>query len=251
MNCLHQQKPARPVFSGLLYTVAVTVALTELSKPAEAVTAIEYATAASAAPWQATLIPSSAVACYFVGRGYLNPVNGQGEVVGYFTDINGVGASDALFNGPPSENTAFFTFRTDVFSLAPLPSNGAFTLDLVSAGEFNIYFNSTPIGDWSNPDTFSGGKPFPGQAIAKFQRPESLFLGTASIAKHILTETLVSGGAFTFNGHRYDFSAIAPGGLTINETISSTPDVPGVKDFPVGMAFAGNCVAVASASQDE
>ena len=200
---------------------------------------------------QAQPTPSSAVACYFVGRGYLNPVNGQGEVIGYFTEINGIGASDVLFNGSPSENTAFFTFRSDVFSQAPLPSNGGFTLGLLSAGDFNFYFNSTPIGDWSNPDTFSGGKPFPWQPIAKFHRPEGLFLAAASIAKGILTGTLESSRAFTFNRHRYDFNAIAPGGLTFNETISSTPDVPGVKDFPVGLAFAGNCVAVANAGQDE
>src|ERR1700730_2463982 len=97
---------------------------------------------------EAQQIPSSAVACYFVGRGYLNPSNGQGEVVGYFTNITGI--SGLLFNGSPSEQTAFFTFRSNVFSLTPLPANGGFGLDLVSAGTFNIYFNQKPNGDWSN-----------------------------------------------------------------------------------------------------
>jgi hypothetical protein len=46
---------------------------------------------------EAQQIPSSAVACYFVGRAYLNS-SGQGEVVGYFTDITGIGASDTLFS---------------------------------------------------------------------------------------------------------------------------------------------------------
>jgi hypothetical protein len=51
---------------------------------------------------EAQQVPSSAVACYFVGRGFLN-TSGQGEVVGYFTDINGIGASDTLFSAshPP------------------------------------------------------------------------------------------------------------------------------------------------------
>jgi len=155
-------------------------------------------------------IPAAAVACYFVGEAFLN-ASGQGEVVGYFTDINGIGASDTLFNGTPSEQTAFFTFRSNVFSLTPLPLNGDIALDLTSAGTFNIYYNPTPNGDWSNPDTFSGRQKFPGQPIAQFTRPESLFVQILqsdvanpppyeSIAQHVLTETLVSSQSFTFNG---------------------------------------------------
>src|ERR1700680_4931169 len=63
---------------------------------------------------KAQQIPAAAIACYFVGRGFLNAI-GQGEVVGYFTNINGIPAP--LFSGDPSEKTAFFTFRSDVFSL--------------------------------------------------------------------------------------------------------------------------------------
>jgi hypothetical protein len=102
---------------------------------------------------EAQQIPAAAVACYFVGRAFLN-ASGQGQVVGYFTDINGIGASDSLFNGTPSEQTAFFTFRSNVFSLTPL-LNGDIGLDLTSAGTFNIYHNPNPNGDWSKPDTFS------------------------------------------------------------------------------------------------
>jgi hypothetical protein len=199
---------------------------------------------------EAQPVPSSAVACYFVARVYLNPVNGQGQAVGYFTDITGIGASDTLFHGPPGESTAFFTLRSNVFSAEALPSNGAFTLDLVNAGEFNIYYNPSPNGDWSKPDTFSGGNPFPGQPVATFARPESLLLNGV-IGKHVVTGYLVASRAFTFNGHRYDFNAIVPAGLTLNETASSTPDVPGVQDFPVGLAFAGNCLSVGSDEQNE
>jgi len=206
-------------------------------------------------------IPAAAVACYFVGEAFLN-ASGQGEVVGYFTDINGIGASDTLFNGTPSEQTAFFTFRSNVFSLTPLPLNGDIALDLTSAGTFNIYYNPTPNGDWSNPDTFSGRQKFPGQPIAQFTRPESLFVQILqsdvanpppyeSIAQHVLTETLVSSQSFTFNGHRYDFNTLVPAGVTLNELFSNT-GVPGVTNpnFPVGFAFAGNCLAVPSTDQD-
>jgi hypothetical protein len=162
-----------------------------------------------------------------VGRAYLNS-SGQGEVVGYFTDITGIGASDTLFSkkGPPSEVTAFFTFRSDVFSLKPLPTNGDIGLDLVSAGTFDIYHNSNPQGDWSNPDTYSSG-----QLVAHFMRPESLFLQILqtdspnpppfeSISQHALTETPVSSQSFTFNGHH-----LAPLDLTSRD-LRLFPGVP-------------------------
>ena len=110
-------------------------------------------------PWvEAQKISSAAVACYFVGRAFLNsPVNGQGEVVAYFTNINGI--PGPLFKGglgAASEKTAFFTLRSDVFSTTSLPLNGDVAPAVVSAGKFNIYYNLNPNGDWSNPDTFSG-----------------------------------------------------------------------------------------------
>jgi hypothetical protein len=68
-----------------------------------------------------------------------------------------------------------------------------------------------------------------------------------SIAEHVLTETLVSSQSFTFKGHQYDFRTLVPGGVTLHELFSNT-GVPGVTNpnFPVGFAFAGNCLAVAT-----
>jgi hypothetical protein len=237
---------------------ALTALLSGVCFPAEA----------GQGPWVAAQqTPAAAVACYFVGRAFLQ-VNSQGEfvagqVVGYFTDINGIGASDSLFkpsSSGPSEQTAFFTFRSDVFSLTPLPSNGDIGLYLASAGTFDIFYNyPTPSGNWSNPDTFSSG-----QLIAHFTRPESLSVlilqsdvanppPYESVSTHILTEILVSSQSFTFNGQRYDLSTLVPGGATLNELFSNT-GVPGVTtssgNFPVGLAFAGNCLAVAGGDQD-
>ena len=197
--------------------------------------------------------PSSGVACYFVGRALLNS-NGQGQAVGYFTDITGVGASDSLFNGSPSEKTAFFTFRSDVFSGTPLPPNGDIALLLVSSGTFNIYFNPKPDGDWSNPDSFSGDQRTTSQPIAQFRRPETLVLqilqsdSTApppfeSVTLHALTGKLASSQSFTFKGHKYDFGDLAPAGLTLYESASNT-GVPGVAGFPIGQAYAGHCLGV-------
>jgi hypothetical protein len=236
---------------------ALTPFLSGVCSPAEA----------AQRPWtEVQQIPAAAVACYVVGRAFLQvDTQGQfvaGQVVGYFTDINGIGASDSLFKPSstgPSEQTAFFTFRSDVFSVTPL-QNGDIGLDLTSTGTFNIYYNSKPDGDWCTPDTFSGDQPFPGQPIAGFTRPEYLALAILqsdvtnpppfeSISLHTLTETLVSSQSFTFNGHRYDFSTLVPGGVTLNELASNT-GVPGVTNFPVGFAYAGNCLAVEGGDRD-
>jgi hypothetical protein len=197
-------------------------------------------------------IPAAAVACYFVARAFLSADFRHGEVVGYFTDINGIGDSRSLFNGPPSEKTAYFTLRSDVLSVTPLPANGDVVPGLVSAGTFDVYYNPVPKGDWSNPDTFSSGR-----LVARFMRPETLVLqilqtDTAtpppfeSLTLHTLTETLLSSKSFTFKGHKYDLGALAPGGLTLGETASNT-GVRGVTGFPIGQAFGGHCLAVGGA----
>ena len=194
--------------------------------------------------------PASAVACHFVVRGYLNiGANGQGvaEVAGYITDIPRI--SDPLFNGSPSEKTAFLTFRSDLVTLTPLPPNGVVNLERACAGTFNIYFNPQPNGDWSNPDTFSGDSSFPGNPIAHFMRRESLLYQTDALTRHDVTETLVSSLPFVLNGHRYDLGDIVPGGFTLYETYSNTP-VSGITGFPVVLPGAGNCAAVAAEGED-
>jgi hypothetical protein len=195
-------------------------------------------------PAEAQKTPTSAVACNFVGRFYLNPISLQGEVAGYFTNIHGIfnGMSAPLFNGPPSERTAFFTFRSDVFTLNALPANGDLVLFLVSAGKFNIFFNPAPNCDWSNLDTFSNG-----QHIANFTRPEVLDLQFESTSQHMITETLISSQTFTFKGYNYNFSELVPGGITLFEAISNTPlpPLPAQTSFSIVLPFAGSGLAVA------
>jgi hypothetical protein len=192
---------------------------------------------------EAQQTPPSAVACYFVGRFYVNATTGKGEVAGYFSDINGIGESDSLFNGSPSERTAFFTFRSDTLSLTSLPSNGDISLFLGSAGRYNIYYNPSPKGDWSNPNSFSGGEPFPGHPIAHFMRPEFLNLqfDSFSLSLHAITESLVASEGFSFNGHEYNFSELTPGGVTLYNSVSNTP-LAGAAGFTFALPYAGHCV---------
>jgi hypothetical protein len=64
-----------------------------------------------------------------------------------------------------------------------------------------------------------------------------------------LQGTLVLSRGFSFNQHRYDINEIVPAGLALDETIGGTSDVPSVTDFPVGLAFAGSCLAVVAVGQ--
>jgi hypothetical protein len=202
-------------------------------------------------PAEAQPIPSSAVACHFVIRAYLNiGADGQGvaEVAGYIADIPGI--SDSLFNGSPSEKTAFLTFRSDLVTLTPLAPNGVVNLEGVSAGTFNIYFNPVPAGDWGDPNTFSDGQAFPGHPIAHFMRRQSLFYQTDTLSRHDVTETLESSHSFVLNAHKYNLKDIIPGGFTLYETYSNTP-VSGITGFPIVLPGAGNCAAVAGDGLDE
>jgi len=200
---------------------------------------------------EAQQIPSSAVACYLVGRVYFDSA-GNAQVAGYFSDINGIGASDTLFNGTPGESTAFFTFRSDPLTFKSL-SNGDITLFLGSAGRYNIYYNPNPKGDWSNPDSFSAGQKFPGHPIAQFMRPEFLDLQfeSFSFSQHAITETLVASQDFIFGGDKYNFNQLTPGGVTLYNYVSNTPIIPAVAGFPLVLPYAGNCVAVAAGDRNE
>jgi len=181
---------------------------------------------------------AGSLATNFVGRFYFNPTTLQGFVVGYLPDITGI--AGPLFNGPPGEGTAYFTFRSNVFQFTQLPTNGDLQLFLLSPGTYAIYFNHTPIGDWSKPDTFSSGQP-----IAQFKRPEGLVLEFTDIGTHVIGEDLVSTQPFIFHGNKYDFRSIAPGGLTLFNTLSATP-LPGdgISGFPLIFPYAGSGIAV-------
>jgi len=167
---------------------------------------------------------------------YLNPDTGQAIYAGYLVHINGI--STSLFNGAPGEGTAYFTFKTDVLQLTPLPNNGDVALSFVSAGTFSVYYNSSPDGDWGNPGTFSSG-----ELIATFARKQSLFPQIGPIGFHSLSETLLSSRDFTFNGQTLNFKRIAPDGITFAQFFSNTP-LAGITGYPVALAGAGSVMAV-------
>jgi hypothetical protein len=185
---------------------------------------------------------TSEVVWQHAGRVYLNPSTGKAVYVGYLVHINGF--SSSLFNGSPSVATAYFTFSTDILTLTPMPNDGDVVLNLVSAGTFNVYYNTTPNGDWSNPATFSNG-----QLIATFERKESLFPEIGPIAFHSLSESLLSSQGFTFDGQTFNFDRIAPHGITFAQFFSTSP-LTGTADYPVAFSGAGTTLAVGESPSD-
>jgi hypothetical protein len=132
-------------------------------------------------------------------------------------------------------------------SISSLPRNGDITPLLGSAGLYDIYYNPTPKGDWSNPGSFASG-----QLIAHFSRPELLLIqfNSFSFTQHTATETLLSSREFVFKGHRYNFKELTPGGITLTNFISNTPVSPAA-GFAFVVPYAGNGVAVASDDQED
>ncbi|HVP55919.1 MAG TPA: hypothetical protein VMU45_13085 [Candidatus Eisenbacteria bacterium] len=180
--------------------------------------------------------PTNATVWQHVGRLYLDPNTGKALYVGYLVHMYGV--TNSLFDGSPSESTAYFTFSTDVLSLTPMPNNGNVALSLVSAGTFKVYYNSNPGGDWSNPATFASGR-----LVATFTRTESLFPVIGSLGVHNLSEGLLSSQNFIFAGRLLNFNRVAPHGITFAQFADMTP-LPGVAGYPVAFAAVGTTTAI-------
>jgi hypothetical protein len=184
--------------------------------------------------------PASRVVWHHVARALLNPSTGTGLVIGYLSQIDGVTAS--VFSGTPSEATAFFTFRTDSFSLTPIANNGDIQLTLLSRGTLNVYFNPSPANDWSQPDSFSSG-----QLIATFSRAESMLIAFGPLQTDTASFELESSQDFTFSGQKRNFKALDCHGVTLTNTTSNTFFPSGIANLPVAFALAGHTVAIGSA----
>lgn len=184
-------------------------------------------------------ISASRVVWHIVARSLVNPSNGTSQVVGYLTDLDGVPGS--LFNGTPSESTAFLTLRTDVVVTSqPLPMNGNVTLSLPGPVTLHLYFNPNPSNNWTDPATFSSGK-----EIARFNRAANLFMSVGPVSYDTFSLDLVSSQNFTINGHEVNLGKLVPYGVT-NTNMGTTMSVAGSGNFTLAFPFAGTGLAIES-----
>jgi hypothetical protein len=174
------------------------------------------------------------VVWYVIGRVLISP-DGQGQETGFFVYLNGV--PDPLFSGPPSEQTAHFTVRSDPFKIQNF-INGDLQATLLSVGLFKLYYNEKPRGDFRKPDTFSSGK-----HIASFRRTHAMLVSVGPVTSDVFSAELVEAHDFTFKGVTYNLKQSAPHGITEVGTASTT-SLPGVEGFPVVLPFVGSSLVV-------
>lgn len=179
-------------------------------------------------------VPAGGIVWNYVARIYFNPSNGTGQVAGYFTYFPGV---DGLFVGTPSEATARFTFRSDTLQLQPVPAEGALSVILANAGEWRIYFNPTPAGNWSDLDSFSKG-----QVAAVLTHGPKELVSTGASGTSVFSGEVLASYDFVLNGQKLNLGKIFPDGITSFATVSNVP-VSGTSDFPVALPYAGSAIA--------
>ena len=182
------------------------------------------------------------LAWYVTGRFYVAKATQAIADYGYFLRLQGIDGS--LFDGPPGERTAHFTFAAEPFTATTI-INGDLKVSLDAVGDFGIYFNPEPgTATFANPGSFTSGV-----RIAQFQRV-GVVAGTtvettcgSPIASNVFTAKLVSSREFEFRGQRYDLARLFPFGVTQWCTASmQTTDAP--PEYEGAFPFVGSAIAV-------
>jgi hypothetical protein len=145
-------------------------------------------------------------------------------VIGYVNFLDGVSAP--LFDGASGENKALMTFRSDVFSAAPLFNGNVVVLNWppTPAPDVKFYLNNSPNGDWIQPDSFSSG-----QLIGSFSARvgQVVITGFSPTAPSGTTAVVtysfdwVSTRDFSLGGKMYNLGRLSPGGGTISNSLLS------------------------------
>ncbi len=179
--------------------------------------------------------PIAGVVWYAIGRFY-EALDGTVQDAGYFAYLGGV--EGPLFNGPPGEASAHFTFRAEPFTPQHL-SNGDLTVSLDPTGRFTLYFNPAPCGDFSAPESFSRGQP-----IATLQRLTTV-VGTAvgPLSSNLFSAVLRASEDFTFRGRTWNLARVLPQGITQLGTGSTAALQPPPAGYRSVTAFVGSAMA--------
>jgi hypothetical protein len=174
------------------------------------------------------------VAYNYVGRIYIDPVSGTGEVAGYFTSVAGI---QNAFQGTPSEATAYFTYRSDPLSFTALPADVDTAITLLNAGKWHIYYNPNPAGNWNNPSSFSQG-----QLVADLNHNALQIVSAGPAHSAVFSGELIGSYDFLFGGKVLNLANSFPNGIT-NFSFATNTVAPGPAAYPVTFADAGWGVA--------
>ncbi len=185
-----------------------------------------------------TRLAAGAVATHVIGRLILN-ADGTAILLGYYPYIEGV--AGPFFSGPQGEATAYFTFRTAPFQVQAV-TNGSIVHLFSSpindtAVMVTTYYNDTPAGDFTNPDSFSSG-----QAIGVFHTRRGMATAiTGATGMEIGTLDLVSASDFTFQAQTYNLGSL---GSSITQTTfyAGSPVSGSLASLPASIPFGGTAV---------
>ena len=188
-------------------------------------------------------VPAGQVAWQLVGKSLLNLETGMGQVLGYFTYLNGV--PGPMFAGPPGESTAFFTLRSEPFSLETFP-NGNILIGLLGPEMFRVYLDTTPDQAFEDPASFSDG-----QTLATLDRLPAQLNFVGPVFVDTFSARLVSARNFFWQDRQLNIRRLTPGGVTVH-VAGSTEFLPsGVADFPVSVSFGASGVAIGRPETDD
>lgn len=112
---------------------------------------------------------------------------------GYLTYVNGVSETQSIFTPGPQQNqaTALFTFYADT-TAERITNNGSIRI-IDRLGTMTIYLDTTPDGDFANPDTFRDGV-----AIQTSELRLQFILDTITGAFHVASvHTITSSDLFS------------------------------------------------------
>lgn len=190
----------------------------------------------------ASLLPAE-LAWYVTGRFYAASDGAMADY-GYFLHL---GPIAPLFTGAPGEATAHFTFAAQPFTATPV-SNGALQLGMDAVGDFSVYLQREPAGDFDHPESFARG-----ERIATFRR-SCVVMGTTVhttaaaapglIALNAFTARLVESVPFTWAGRDHDLAQSLGRGVTQFGTAATAAVPTATRPHDVVLPFSGSAIAL-------
>ena len=185
-------------------------------------------------------VPAARVVWQLVGKTLLNPGTGAGQVLAYFTFIEGV--SDPMFSGAPAESTAHFTLRSLPFETQFFP-HGDILIGLLGSETFTLHVDPTPDQNFDNPESFSNG-----QQLASFKRLPAQINFVGPVFTDTFSVTFLSSHTVSWQDRRINLRQLTPNGVTLAITGSTAFLPTGVPEFPVSVSFGASGVAVGRGS---
>lgn len=181
-------------------------------------------------------VPAARVVWQLVGQTLLNPATGAGQVLGYFTFIEGV--AGPMFSGAPGEAAAHFTLRSQPFQTQFFP-HGDILIGLLGSETFTLHADATPDQDFDDPASFSDG-----DELASFNRLPAQINFVGPVFTDTFTVEFLSSQTVSWQDRRINLRQLTPNGVTLTITGSTAFQPTTVPGYPVSVSFGASGVAV-------